>query len=170
MYRRTGNRRYFYDRQRDWPDGLLAIGDAFVAFNPVYGQGITVAACESLVLRDSLGSAAEPGGARKLMRRFASTAELPWSIAVGQDLRHPSSEGRQTPSQRVTNAWARELTRLGIHGNMRASGVLTSLYHLMASPRTLLHPALFGAALRAKVVGYGPAAPRPAGLDAMVNA
>ncbi len=170
VYRQTANRRYFYERQRDWPDGLLAIGDAFVTFNPVYGQGITVAACEALVLRDSLEWVTKPGGARKVMRRFASTASLPWEIAVGQDLRQPSSDGHQSQLQQLTNAWARELTRQGAHGNRRAATVMTSLYHLMAKPRVMLHPALFGAVLRAKIVGYGPAAPRPAGLKAMVDA
>ena len=169
VYRRTGNRKLFYERQRDWPDGLLAIGDAFVAFNPVYGQGVTVAACEALVLRDCLELAVKPGGARKVMRRFASTAALPWNIAAGQDLRQPTSDGHQNPSQRLINAWARELARLGIHGNARAAEVLTAMYHLMAAPRTLLHPALFWAAARARIVGYGPAAPRPAGLEAMVH-
>jgi len=170
VYRRTGNRKYHYERQRDWPDGLLAIGDSFVAFNPVYGQGISVAACEALVLRDLLELAMKPGGARKVMRRFASATALPWSIAAAQDLRQPTSAGHQTRSQRLTNVWAQELTRLGIHGNKRAADVLASIYQLMAKPRVMLHPALFGAALRAKVVGYGPAAPRPAGLAAMVDA
>ena len=37
-----------------WPAGLLAIGDAYCAFNPVFGQGITVAACQALLIRDAL--------------------------------------------------------------------------------------------------------------------
>jgi hypothetical protein len=103
------------------------------------------------------------------MRLFAATAALPWSIAVGQDVRQPTCDARQNVAQAVTNAWARELTRLAVHGNARAAEALTAIYHLMAVPRTMLHPALLGAALRARIGGYGPANPRPAGLDAMVH-
>jgi 2-polyprenyl-6-methoxyphenol hydroxylase-like FAD-dependent oxidoreductase len=169
VYRRNGNHRYHYEQMTDWPAGLLVVGDAFVAFNPVFGQGITVAACEAIVLRDQLAAGLGPGDARKLMGLIAATAALPWSIAVGQDVRQPTCDARQNAAQAVTNAWARELTRLAVHGNARAAEVLTGIYHLMAAPRTMLHPALLGAALRAKIVGYGPANPRPAGLDAMVH-
>src|SRR5262249_35511924 len=33
-----------YDRLEQFPDGVVAVGDAVSAFNPVYGQGMTVAA------------------------------------------------------------------------------------------------------------------------------
>jgi len=169
VYRRTANRRHHYERQRDWPAGLVAIGDSFVSFNPVFGQGITVAASEALLLRDALTAGRLPGDARWVMRRFASTAALPWSIATGQDLRQPTSIGRQTRVQVLTNAWARELARLAVHGNTRAMDVLTRMYHLMGSPRSLLHPALFGSALRAQVRGYGPASTRPPALAGLAD-
>ena len=78
------------------------------------------------------------------MGLFAATAALPWSIAVGQDVRQPTCDARQNVAQAVTNSWARELTRLAVHGNARAAEVLTGIYHLMAAPTTMLHPALFG--------------------------
>jgi hypothetical protein len=68
------------------------------------------------------------------------------------------------------NAWARELSRLAVHGDTRALGALTRMYHLMASRRILLHPALAGSALRARVRGYGPAAGRPPALAGLTGA
>jgi 2-polyprenyl-6-methoxyphenol hydroxylase-like FAD-dependent oxidoreductase len=170
VYRRTGNRRYHFERQRDWPAGLLAIGDSFVSFNPVFAQGITVAAVEALVLRDALTEGRLPDDARRVMRRFAAVTALPWGIATGQDLRQPTSSGRQTRAQAVMNAWARELSRLAAHGDARAMEVLTRMYHLMGTPRSLLHPALVGSALRARVRGDGPAAGRPAALAGLTGA
>jgi hypothetical protein len=104
------------------------------------------------------------------MRGFAATAAGPWSGATGQDLRQPTSNGRLTRSQALMNAWARELSRLSVHGDAWATDVLTALFHLMSSPRTLLHPALFRSALLARVRGYGPAAGRPSGLAALDSA
>jgi flavin-dependent dehydrogenase len=54
IHRQTGNRRNRYGQSRAWPPGLLAIGDAYCTLNPVYGQGITVAACQAVLIRNAL--------------------------------------------------------------------------------------------------------------------
>lgn len=53
-YRATDNRWRQYHRLKRHPDGVLAIGDSICAFNPVYGQGMTVAAECAFVLDECL--------------------------------------------------------------------------------------------------------------------
>ena len=48
-YRQTSNRRHSYGEHRVWPDSLIVVGDAYCEFNPIYGQGITVAACQAVL-------------------------------------------------------------------------------------------------------------------------
>lgn len=161
VHRQTGNRRHHYERLRSWPAGLLAVGDALCAFNPVYGQGVAVAACEALMLSRALQGGLRPGGERLLLREFARFTALPWAIATGQDLRMPTSEGSPSLAGTVSGRWTDELTRLAAHGDRDAAWALARVYHLMATPRALMHPRLVAAAVRARVRGLGPTNPRP---------
>jgi 2-polyprenyl-6-methoxyphenol hydroxylase-like FAD-dependent oxidoreductase len=164
IYRQTSNRRYSYGEHRAWPDNLLAVGDAYCAFNPVYGQGITVAACQALLLRDSL-SRNKPLRSRRLQRKIAAVADFPWSVATTEDIRRPSSTDELTRSQQLVGRWTGELAKLAAHGERGAYRAFVGVYHLMAAPALLFHPALFLSAGLAAIRGMPPAAPRPAVLD-----
>ena len=174
IHRQTGNRRNRYGRSRSWPAGLLAVGDAYCAFNPVYGQGITVAACQALLIRDALkhdNSRAERGPleTRRLQRRIGAAADLPWQVATTEDLRHPSSSGSQPRMQRLLGLWTAQLARLAAHGDRGAYLAFSRVYHLMAAPAMLFHPSLVFSACRAAIRGMPEQNPRPRALNALLR-
>ena len=174
IHRQTGNRRHRYGQSRTWPAGLLAVGDAYCAFNPVYGQGITVAACQALLIRDALRRDRTPAGrgpmpTRRLQRRIGATADLPWSVATTEDLRHPSSSGTQSPIQRLLGLWSGHLGRLTAHGDHDAYLAFARVYHLMAAPAMLFSPRVIWSACRTAVRGMPDPVPRPAVLDALAE-
>jgi 2-polyprenyl-6-methoxyphenol hydroxylase-like FAD-dependent oxidoreductase len=91
-----------YDKMRRFPDGLVACGDAICSFNPIYGQGMSVAALDAVALRDCLrrGVTDLP---RRYFRAAAKAISVAWQPGAASDLAFPEVEGRRTPSMRVSN-------------------------------------------------------------------
>jgi 2-polyprenyl-6-methoxyphenol hydroxylase-like FAD-dependent oxidoreductase len=92
-------RRHF-DRLKGFPRGLLPFGDAVCRFNPVYGQGMSVAAREACLLYGLLQNCAnEPdaltGLAAALFSEAAALIETPWALAAVPDLAHPKTQGER---------------------------------------------------------------------------
>lgn len=116
-FRATENRWRHYERLPSRPEGLLVLGDAACAFNPVYGQGMTMAALGALVLRQSLRgvSPARPpdGLATRFQGALARLNKAPWLLATSEDFRSPLLDGaRPGLSSRLMH---RYLDRLVAH-------------------------------------------------------
>ena len=167
IHRQTRNQRRRYERLRNWPPGLLVVGDAACAFDPIYGQGIAVAALQAMTLHQAFSSEFDLSRTRLLQRRLSRAADLPWDVATSQDLRYRSSDGELRGVPKLVDTWVRHVGLLGVHGNGRAIDTLAGVYHLMTDPRRLFHPALMAAAVRARIRGLGPATERPDALPAI---
>nr|WP_193553506.1 pyridine nucleotide-disulfide oxidoreductase [Streptomyces orinoci] len=115
LTRTTVNRRRFYERSPSWPEGYLVLGDAVASFNPIYGQGMTVAAQCALALRAELtggGGLTGPGLARRAQRAAARPVSGAWSLATGDDMRYPGATGnRSAVAVRLTHGYFQRLVR-----------------------------------------------------------
>lgn len=99
-YRATENRWRHYEQMSRRPEGFAVMGDAVCTFNPVYGQGMTVAGLAALTLRACLREQGEhadghgfAGFAKRFQSKLAAVNKGPWILATGQDLRYPNTEG-----------------------------------------------------------------------------
>jgi 2-polyprenyl-6-methoxyphenol hydroxylase-like FAD-dependent oxidoreductase len=96
-YRKTENRWRHFERLTRWPENLVVLGDAVCAFNPVYGQGMTVAALSALALDDCLRTAQPSpsldGLAKQVQKELSRVIAGPWLLATGDDYRYPETEG-----------------------------------------------------------------------------
>jgi 2-polyprenyl-6-methoxyphenol hydroxylase-like FAD-dependent oxidoreductase len=139
-YRYPANLRRRYERLTRFPKNYLVFGDAMCSFNPVYGQGMTVAVQEASLLQACLGD-----GDANLARRFfkaAKTAiDTPWDIAVGNDLRHPQVQGPRPPKVRFINWYIGKLHMAARHDAVLANAFL-KVANLVMSPAGLLHPSV----------------------------
>jgi 2-polyprenyl-6-methoxyphenol hydroxylase-like FAD-dependent oxidoreductase len=134
-------RRHF-DRLKEFPRGLLPFGDSMCRFNPVYGQGMSVAAQEARLLHRLLESrTAESDPLGGLASAFFSEAEAlidtPWGLSVIPDLAHPKTEGQRPQDLEEMLGFAEALNGLaaedpGVHK------LLFEVLHLL-KPRSILN-------------------------------
>ncbi len=93
-----------YEALDRFPERMVVLGDGHCSFNPIYGQGMTVAALEAIALRDLLthGSAPQPQHFHEVAARII---DVPWAVAAGGDLAWPEVEGERTPEIEAANAY-----------------------------------------------------------------
>ena len=128
-----------YDKMRRLPNGLVACGDAICSFNPIYGQGMSVAALDALALRDCLRR-----GINDLPRRYfraaAKAISVAWQTGAASDLAFPEVEGRRTRAMSVTNRLVNSILSA-----LESDDVIGTQFFkvtgLLDPPTRLLHPA-----------------------------
>ncbi|MER6329293.1 FAD-dependent oxidoreductase [Streptomyces sp. NPDC001034] len=143
----TANRRYYYERLRAWPEGLVALGDSVAAFNPMYGQGLSVIAQGALALRDLARGGLVPGLSRRAQRAIARPVDAAWALTVGQDIHFSTTTGK-TPrfTDRLLQRYVSRLSRTAT-GSFRTATALTDVLTLQAPPASLVRPSVLLSAL-----------------------
>ncbi|WP_425588069.1 FAD-dependent oxidoreductase [Streptomyces prasinosporus] len=136
-----------YERLRRFPDGLLVMGDAVCSFNPVYAQGMTVAALQSLVLRRHLEHGRRPRPTA-FFKDVAAQIAAPWELAAGSDLGYEGVVGRRTPKVRMANAYVARLQAAAEH-DPELSAAFIRVAGLVDPPQALMRPRLLLRVLRA---------------------
>jgi 2-polyprenyl-6-methoxyphenol hydroxylase-like FAD-dependent oxidoreductase len=93
-FRDTCNRRRRFERPGAVPEGFLVLGDAHCTFNPVYAQGMSVAALGALAVRTTLvdGGGLRPGFTAEAQRAAARAVDPAWLAAVGADRPYASAD------------------------------------------------------------------------------
>ncbi|GAA3463682.1 MULTISPECIES: NAD(P)/FAD-dependent oxidoreductase [Saccharothrix] len=139
----TTLRRHYQDLRR-FPDGLLVTGDAVTCFNPVYAQGMSVAALCALVMRRHLHSGVAPVPLDYFRDLAADAVDAAWEMTNTIDLSLPGVEGDRTFKVRMANWYLRRVQIAATH-----DGKITAAYFktagLVEKPESLMRP---GFALR----------------------
>jgi 2-polyprenyl-6-methoxyphenol hydroxylase-like FAD-dependent oxidoreductase len=156
-FRRTANARRRYDLPGERPAGFLATGDALCTFNPVYGQGMAVAAMSAVALRDVLTGRRRTPTTRHVQRALLAASRQAWDISAGADKNMPGAIGNATAVRATDRAAGWYLSRVQERypGDPVVGRAFRSVLTLTAPLTSLFTPAVVRAVL------FGSAAPTP---------
>jgi 2-polyprenyl-6-methoxyphenol hydroxylase-like FAD-dependent oxidoreductase len=156
-YRHTANHRRYYERLPSMPAGLLVLGDSLCAFNPIYGQGMTVAALQAQTLgelfRRRLRAPAEaPALTRSAQAAMAKVAAQAWMVSASEDRRYPVT-GNPGPVIRILHRYL-DRVMLACTVDVKVADAFLRVLNLLDKPTALQRPDMmlrvFGAARRAR--------------------
>jgi 2-polyprenyl-6-methoxyphenol hydroxylase-like FAD-dependent oxidoreductase len=97
-FRFNESRLQHFDELQTFPAGLLPLGDAISRFNPVFGQGMSVAAQQAHALGKLLAQSASGEIAladlwRPFFTAVAALVDTPWALAAVPDFIFPQTRG-----------------------------------------------------------------------------
>jgi 2-polyprenyl-6-methoxyphenol hydroxylase-like FAD-dependent oxidoreductase len=146
-WRNMVNRYRHYENLQSFPERLIVIGDAVAAFNPVHGQGMSVAAVSAALLGNLLDLHAADRGdldgfALGFQRRLAEEVKFPWSISTGGDYNIPGVDGPPIPTAQKEQAEIFKRIMMRGHDDTATRIKLIETLQLLRSPDWLSEPEL----------------------------
>lgn len=140
------NQRRHYERLARFPEGLIILGDAACSFDPIYGQGMTVAALEANTLNTCLRQQSSAGLAKRFQKAIAKVLDVPWLLATNEDFRFPETQGQRPRWTGLLHWYTRRLFGLAASNpgtTLRSYEVL----NMVKPPTALFGPRLLLAVL-----------------------
>lgn len=132
-----------FEALKEFPDGLLTIGDAICRFNPAMGQGMTVVAQEVGVLKRLLDErVGKTGPLNGLAPAFFSAIQQvlsgPWSMAEN-DFIFPKTRGQCPPDFQQRMKFGFALQRVAVE-DPEIHRILIQVNQLLIPPTALREP------------------------------
>jgi 2-polyprenyl-6-methoxyphenol hydroxylase-like FAD-dependent oxidoreductase len=165
VYKYSANRWRHYERMERLPEGFIIMGDAACSFNPIYGQGMSVAAIEAHTLdgclrsvilsaaKDLAGYNGVVGFSQRFQQAIAREIKTPWLLSTGEDLRYPGAEGKRSLSTHLLNRYMRSVIELTA-SDPHMSASLLRVRNLLKPLSTLFRPRIIMAVLRQELAAF----------------
>lgn len=137
LFRFPESRWLHFERLPLFPAGLLPIGDALCRFNPIHGQGMTVAALQATILAEVMRRRAEAGRrdvdlAAPFFERASGVVADAWSMSANRDFVYPQTRGERPADFAQILQFARALNALAARD--------PDIHKLMGEVRHMLKP------------------------------
>jgi len=135
LFRFCDSRWRHFERLPAFPAGLLPIGDTICRFNPIHGQGMTVAAQQAVILADVLRRASSEPEFDISARFFEGASAIvsdAWSMSTNRDFVYPQTRGERPADLAQTLQFGRALNALAARD--------ADIHKLMSEVRHMLTP------------------------------
>jgi 2-polyprenyl-6-methoxyphenol hydroxylase-like FAD-dependent oxidoreductase len=135
-----------FDQLKTFPRGLLPVGDSICRFNPVYAQGMSVAAQEARLLKQVLTrkvAKTDPldGLATTFFSESLPLIEGPWNMSAVPDMIYPEARGERPSDFKDQVRYGRALRQAAVrHAAVHLA--FTEVGQLLKPPSILQAPAL----------------------------
>jgi len=136
-----------YDKMRRFPAGLLVCGDAICSFNPVYGQGMTMAALQAVSLRRCLAHRDDGDLSRRFFRATAKQIAPAWWGNRFNDFAVTPMTGWRLVARRLVN-WSSDKTMAAAQNDIAVAEAFVRLLQMQDPATRLLRPSVL-----ARIVG-----------------
>lgn len=166
----TANRRVYFEKAA-LPEGFFAVGDSVATFNPLYGQGMSVAAQGLLAVRALLREKGldRPGTGREAQRAIAPQVSTAWELATSQDILYPGATGMKPKAGTgLLNAYVDRLMT-GATTDEVLTGALFKVITMSGAPTDWLRPSVLWHVLRASDRGASQGPPLTAAERAVAG-
>lgn len=131
-YRGLVNRLRRFDELADPTPGFVALGDSVCTFNPMYGQGMTIATLCVAALESTLERipADDPGFPRAFFKAQAKNVRDAWALATAADGLFPGTKSEQPPPSRFARFFSAAI-RMGMNTDREILRRVTPVYYLL---------------------------------------
>jgi 2-polyprenyl-6-methoxyphenol hydroxylase-like FAD-dependent oxidoreductase len=127
-----------YDKMRGFPAGLLVMGDAICSFNPVYMQGMTMAARQAVALRECLAD--RDGDVRRRFFKEAAKQIAPvWQGNRLSDFTVSPGGGWRGALKRLMN-WQMDKAQAAAANDPVVAEATLRVMHFVDPPARLMRP------------------------------
>jgi len=130
---------YRYDQMSNFPRGLIPMGEALTSFNPMYGQGMSLAAGQALSLREAIAGGLDSDLSMRYFEKCHALNSAGWSVMETRDFAYDCTSGDRPADLEARWQSAAEIRQLA-ETDSEVHTLSVRVTHLLESPSELAHP------------------------------
>jgi 2-polyprenyl-6-methoxyphenol hydroxylase-like FAD-dependent oxidoreductase len=136
-----------------FPRRTCVLGDALCSFDPLFGQGMTLACLQAELLKQVVSRVSEDwdAAAERFRNEVITLTETAWMLSTGEDFRHPEVQGKRPFGLGLMHFYVEKVHQLAAQDD-EVYRRFIKVMNLLAGPAALFHPIVVAKVLWACVM------------------
>ncbi|MFD1600631.1 FAD-dependent oxidoreductase [Halobellus rarus] len=146
VYQFPASIRRRYTELNEFPENLVVIGDAITSQNPLYGQGMSLSAFQTVHLHHTLAEESSRPIGQRFFERVSPLLSRTWTITTATDHQYPETTGPVPTGSSVFNWFTRRVLQTAAEDPAVVSTYL-QVHSLQSPPTKFLSPRILSKVL-----------------------